>query len=124
MFLIIKVFFKLKCVHFLSFFFFFSHHAIAPSTDYSIVVMFITCMCIGNPKIHVTRFIVILALLQSSRTELAMSLRSAWIDAGKIMKMVVWMIEPGEPCPHPFISVHSLFTLAKMQTHMTPPAAL
>ena len=51
-------------------FFFFSAITLTPSTDYSIVVMFITCMCIGNPKIHMTRFIIILALLRSSRTEL------------------------------------------------------
>ena len=35
------------------------------------------------------------------------------------MKMVVWMTELGELCPHPFISVHSLFS-KDADTHMTP----
>ena len=114
-FLSIKVLLKLKCVNFL---FFFSHHAIAPSTDYSIVLMFITYMCIGNPKIHVTRFIVILALLRWSRTKLAMSLRE------KFWRWLCGWQGLGTSALIHSSSVHSFFHFSRHTYNITLPAVL
>lgn len=58
---------------------FFRQYAIASFIDYSIVKS-ITSISMGKPKYHVTHFVAILALLQWSGTELAISQRFACIS--------------------------------------------